>query len=79
MEDQTRELPSGTITLMFTDIATDCANLGALGDEYRSLLNDHYKLILSSVEQHGGRLVATRFLSIKGSIGSSNRRTVPFP
>ena len=60
MEDQTWELPSGTITLMFTDIEGSTRLLGALGDEYRSLLNDHYKLILSSVEQHGGRLVATQ-------------------
>ena len=60
MENQSRELPSGTITLMFTDIEGSTRLLGALGDEYRSLLNDHYKLILSSVDQHDGRLVATQ-------------------
>lgn len=55
-----RELPGGTVTLMFTDIEGSTRLLDSLGDEYGELLADHHRLILDATESHEGVLVDTQ-------------------
>lgn len=59
-EGSTNGLPTGTLTLLFTDIEGSTQLLDALGSRYGDLLHDHHGLILSSIEEHGGSLVDTQ-------------------
>ena len=49
------ELPSGTITCLFTDIEGSTQLLKLLGDRYRALLNDHDRILREVAGSHGGR------------------------
>ena len=54
------ELPSGTVTLLFTDIEGSTRLLKRLRNEYGGLLADHHRLMRSALEQHGGREMDTQ-------------------
>lgn len=53
-------LPSGTITLLFSDIEGSTETLKRLGDSYGTLLADHHRLLLEAIESNGGRLIDTQ-------------------
>jgi predicted ATPase/class 3 adenylate cyclase len=48
------ELPSGTVTLLFTDIEGSTRLLHDLGAGYRKALEEHRRVIRNAVEAHGG-------------------------
>lgn len=54
------ELPSGTVTLLFTDIEGSTLLLKRLRKDYGGLLADHHRLMRSALEQHGGREMDTQ-------------------
>jgi class 3 adenylate cyclase len=56
----TRRLPSGTVTLVFTDIAGSTALLHDTNDGYAALLADHRRVIREAVARHDGAEVDTQ-------------------
>src|SRR5438105_2696417 len=53
------ELPSGTVTFVFTDIEGSTALLKRLGDRYAGVLDEHRRLLRAAFEAAGGREVDT--------------------
>jgi predicted ATPase len=53
-------LPSGTVTLLFTDIEGSTRLLRELGVGYREALDEHRRVIRDAVEAHGGVEVDTQ-------------------
>ena len=47
-------MPSGTVSLLFTDIDGSTRLLEQLGDAYATLLSDHHRLISEAIATHGG-------------------------
>ncbi len=54
------ELPSGTITLLFTDIEGSTALLQRLGERYPSVLNEHRRLLRDAFQANRGVEVETQ-------------------
>jgi predicted ATPase/class 3 adenylate cyclase len=54
------QLPSGTLTLLFTDVEASTRLLAALGRRYGEALNDHRLLLRQAVSAHGGVEVDTQ-------------------
>jgi YVTN family beta-propeller protein len=52
-----RELPNGTVTLLFTDIEGSTRLQHRLGDEYRDVVAKHRRLLESAFAKHGGIVV----------------------
>jgi predicted ATPase/class 3 adenylate cyclase len=48
------ELPTGTVTFLFTDIEGSTRLLEEMGDGYSTLLGEHRRALLESFERHGG-------------------------
>jgi predicted ATPase len=55
-----RDLPSGTVTLLFTDIEGSTTLLRKLGPEYADALLEHRRLLRSAFRGHGGIEVDTQ-------------------
>jgi class 3 adenylate cyclase len=55
-----RELPQGTVTLLFTDIAGSTRLLGELRDGYAGALAEHCRLLREVFERHRGVEVDTQ-------------------
>jgi predicted ATPase/class 3 adenylate cyclase len=55
-----RELPSGTVTLLFTDIEGSTMLLHELGDRYANVLAEHRRLLRDAFGAHGGVEVDTQ-------------------
>lgn len=53
-------LPTGTVTLLFTDIEGSTATLQQVGDAYTALLADHHRLMRDAIRAFGGREVGTQ-------------------
>jgi len=53
------EFPTGTVTLLFTDLEGSTGLLRELGERYGALLDDHRRLLRGIVDSHGGREVDT--------------------
>src|SRR5205814_5073508 len=53
-------LPSGTVTLLFTDIEGSTRLLQRLGDRYAEALSAHRRLLREIFAAHGGREVDTQ-------------------
>ena len=51
------ELPSGTVTLLFTDLEGSTGLVRDLGDDYGNLLAEHRRLLRDAIERHGGHEV----------------------
>jgi predicted ATPase/class 3 adenylate cyclase len=51
------ELPTGTVTLLFTDIEGSTRLLQRVGDAYADLLEEHRRLLDESFRRHGGIVV----------------------
>ena len=54
-----RELPAGTISLLFTDIEGSTRLLEQIGDAYADRLHEHHRLLRGSFERRGGVEVNT--------------------
>jgi predicted ATPase/class 3 adenylate cyclase len=52
-------LPTGTVTLLFTDIEGSTKLVQALGDGYAGLLAEHCRIMRAAIADHGGTEVAT--------------------
>ncbi|HSC50629.1 MAG TPA: adenylate/guanylate cyclase domain-containing protein, partial [Gaiellaceae bacterium] len=51
------ELPTGTVTLLFTDIEGSTRLLRRVGDAYADLLGQHRRLLAEAFEHHRGTIV----------------------
>ena len=54
------DLPSGTVTFLFTDIEGSTRLLKQLRESYRDLLNDHEGLMREAFDQANGSVVDTQ-------------------
>jgi class 3 adenylate cyclase len=54
-----RELPTGTVTLLFTDVEGSTRLLRELGDAYGAALAEHRRLLRAAFAAHGGVEVDT--------------------
>jgi predicted ATPase len=54
------DLPSGTVTLLFTDIEGSTQLLSDLGDDYAEALAEHRRALRQAFERHGGVEVDTQ-------------------
>jgi predicted ATPase len=54
------ELPTGTVTFLFTDIEGSTRLLQELGDRYADVLAEHRRIVRKAVERHGGIEVDTQ-------------------
>ena len=68
------QLPTGTVTFLFTDIEGSTRLLSEAADTYRSLLDDHRRLIRDAVERHGGAVFGTEgdavFAAFDGAVAA---------
>src|SRR5262245_65223931 len=55
-----RDLPSGTVTFLFTDIEGSTRLLSELGDEYADMLAEHRRVLRASTQRHGGVEIDTQ-------------------
>ena len=55
-----RELPTGTVTFLFTDIEGSTRLLGELGDGYAEVLAEHRRALRDAWQQHEGAEVDTQ-------------------
>src|SRR5438093_1959150 len=55
-----KNLPSGTVTFLFTDIEHSTHLLESLGDRYAEALHDHRRILRRAVSEAGGREVDTQ-------------------
>jgi predicted ATPase/class 3 adenylate cyclase len=58
-DDIARDLPTGTVTFLFTDIEGSTRLLQDLGDRYTELLDGHCRVIREAVAAEGGAEVGT--------------------
>jgi predicted ATPase/class 3 adenylate cyclase len=56
---RTVQLPTGTVTFLFTDIEGSTRLLQRLGDRYADLLSEHHRLLREAVEGAGGIPIGT--------------------
>jgi class 3 adenylate cyclase len=54
------ELPTGTVTFLFTDVEGSTRLLQELGDEYAGVLADHRRVLREAFARHGGVEVDTQ-------------------
>jgi YVTN family beta-propeller protein len=54
------ELPSGTVTFLFTDIEGSTALLRQLGSDYGEVLEEHQRILREAFAAHGGHEVDTQ-------------------
>jgi hypothetical protein len=54
------DLPTGTVTFLFTDIERSTRLLSELGDEYADVLAEHHRRIRDAVGRHGGIEMGTQ-------------------
>ena len=55
-----RQLPTGTVTFLFTDIEGSTRLLGEHGEAYAGLLEEHRRVLRAAFERHGGIEVDTQ-------------------
>jgi predicted ATPase/class 3 adenylate cyclase len=73
------QLPSGTVTFLFTDIEGSTLLLRNLGDRYAEVLRDHGVIIKAALERQGGTELGTEgdsFFAVFGSPGAAIRAVV---
>jgi YVTN family beta-propeller protein len=66
------ELPTGTVTFLFTDIEGSTQLLKRLGDAYADVLGEHQRLVRAAVEERGGREIDTQGDSFFFAFGRAN-------
>ena len=67
------EPPSGTITLLFSDIEGSTLLLRRLGDGYAELLARHRQFLREAFERHGGLEQAAEVFERKGNLTSLDK------
>jgi predicted ATPase len=55
-----RELPTGTVTFLFTDVEGSTRLLHELGDDYQNVLSDHRRVLREAFDRHAGVEVDTQ-------------------
>ena len=55
-----RELPTGTVTFLFTDVAGSTRLLHEHGDAYAGLLAAHHEVVRNALDRHEGVEVDTQ-------------------
>ena len=55
-----RELPSGTVTFLFTDIEGSTRLVKALGERYPGVLEEHQRILRATFAEHHGREIDTQ-------------------
>ena len=58
------DLPTGTVTLLFTDIEGSTRLLLQLGDRYATLLADYRTLLRRAIGTAGGREIGTQDITL---------------
>src|SRR5512143_3710707 len=53
-------LPSGTVTFLFTDIEGSTQLLQQLGEKFAALLSEHEQLLREACESHNGSVIGTQ-------------------
>lgn len=66
------ELPTGTVTFLFTDIEGSTRLLQQLGDAYPALLSEHHRLLGAAVEKAGGVAIGSEGDSLFAAFGSAS-------
>ena len=66
------ELPTGTVTFLFTDIEGSTRLLQQLGDAYPALLSEHHRLLRAAVEAGGGVAIGSEGDSLFAAFGSAS-------
>jgi class 3 adenylate cyclase len=73
-----RDLPTGTVTFLFTDIEGSTRLLHELGDDYANSLAEHRRKLRDAFAQHGGVEIDTQgdaffvaFGSAKGAVAAA--------
>jgi predicted ATPase/class 3 adenylate cyclase len=64
-------LPSGTVTLLFTDIEGSTKLVQSLGDAYPPLLEEHRRLLVGAIEAEGGQPFGTEGDAVFAVFGSA--------
>ena len=54
------ELPSGTVTFLFTDVEGSTRLLKRIGERYGEIVVEHQRLLRSAFERHGGQEIDTQ-------------------
>ena len=54
------ELPSGTVTFLFTDIEGSTRLVKALGERYHGVLEEHQRILRAAFDEYHGREVDTQ-------------------
>ena len=70
--DPAPELPTGTVTFLFTDIEGSTRLLQQLGDAYPDLLSRHHRLLRGAVEEAGGVAIGSEGDSLFAAFGSAS-------
>src|SRR5919106_4027 len=73
------DLPTGTVTFLFTDIEGSTKLLQRLGQDYRAVRDRHAAIIRSAMEAEGGRELSTAgdsFFAVFRSAGGAVRAAV---
>jgi predicted ATPase/class 3 adenylate cyclase len=66
------ELPTGTVTFLFTDIEGSTRLLQTLGDAYPGLLAEHHRVLRAAVEGSGGVPIGSEGDSLFSAFGSAS-------
>jgi class 3 adenylate cyclase len=86
-----QELPTGTVTFLFTDVEGSTRLLKRLGSEYGRVLVRHHELVRDAIRDHAGKEVDTQgeaffvaFARAKDAVASAiamqrNHRNEPWP
>jgi predicted ATPase/class 3 adenylate cyclase len=67
-----QELPTGTVTLLFTDIEGSTRLLEELGDRYTEVLGEHRRLLKDAFERHGGVEIDTLGDAVYGAFSRAS-------
>ena len=66
------DLPTGTVTFLFTDIEGSTRLLQQLGETYQALVGDHHEILRDAIEEAGGVRVLTEGDGVFAAFTSAN-------
>jgi predicted ATPase/class 3 adenylate cyclase len=66
------DLPTGTVSFLFTDIEGSTKLLQQLGGTYGELLDDHHRILRDAIEEAGGVRVSTEGDGVFGAFARAN-------